>query len=68
MKRPLEPGLWLLFSAGGMLSALLMPSLLFLFGLAFPLGWAITPSDPNEIRSFPADGFIATGEVVQICP
>ena len=44
MKRPLEPGLWLLFSAGGMLSALLMPSLLFLFGLAFPLGWVSPPS------------------------
>jgi fumarate reductase subunit D len=44
MKRPIEPLLWLLFSAGGVLSALLMPSLLFLFGLAFPLGWVSPPS------------------------
>lgn len=42
--RSIEPGLWLLFSAGGVVSALLMPSLLLLFGLAFPLGW-LTPPD-----------------------
>src|SRR5438874_13238461 len=36
--------------------------------LAFPAGWAIRPSDPNEIRSFLADGSIATGEIVQIRP
>jgi fumarate reductase subunit D len=34
----------MLFSAGGVLSALLMPILLFLFGLAFPLGWIAPPS------------------------
>ncbi|MGY3122881.1 hypothetical protein ACVWXQ_006818 [Bradyrhizobium sp. S3.14.4] len=33
--------------------------------LAFPAGWSITPSDPNEIRSFPADGPVATGKIVQ---
>jgi fumarate reductase subunit D len=44
MKRPIEPFLWLLFSAGGVFSALLMPSLLFLFGLAFPLGWLEPPT------------------------
>lgn len=38
-KRPIEPLLWLLFSGGGMASAMLMPALVFLFGLAFPLGW-----------------------------
>jgi fumarate reductase subunit D len=42
-KRPIEPGLWLLFSAGGVVSALLMPSLAFLFGVAFPLGWLSPP-------------------------
>jgi len=42
-KRQIEPFLWLLFSAGGVLSALVMPSLLFLFGLAFPLGWLSPP-------------------------
>ena len=43
-KRPIEPLLWTLFSAGGVLSALLMPSLVFLFGVAFPLGWLSPPS------------------------
>jgi len=43
-KRPIEPFLWLLFSAGGTLAAIVMPVLLFLFGLAFPLGWISPPS------------------------
>ena len=34
----------MLFSAGGVLSALLMPSLVFLFGIAFALGWLSPPS------------------------
>ena len=43
-RRPIEPFLWLLFSAGGVLAALMIPVLLFLFGLAFPLGWLTPPS------------------------
>ena len=43
-KRPVEPLLWLLFSAGGVVAAMLLPSLLFLFGLAFPLGWFSPPT------------------------
>ena len=43
-KRSNEPFLWLLFSAGGVLAALLVPILLFLYGLAFPLGWLEPPS------------------------
>ncbi|WP_248965844.1 fumarate reductase subunit D [Sphaerisporangium perillae] len=39
----MEPFLWLLFSAGGVLSALLIPAMLFLFGVAFPLGWVSPP-------------------------
>ena len=41
--RSTEPFLWLAFSAGGVLAALLIPSLLFLFGVAFPLGWLHPP-------------------------
>lgn len=41
--RPIEPVLWTLFSAGGVLAALLMPILVLLFGLAFPLGWLPPP-------------------------
>ena len=42
MKRPLqrshEPVFWLLFGAGGMLSALVGPVLVFITGIAVPLG------------------------------
>ena len=43
-KRSNEPLLWSLFSSGGMIAALLLPILLLLFGLAFPLGWLNAPS------------------------
>ena len=39
----LEPFLWILFSAGGVVAAFLIPVHLFLQGLAFPLGWAKAP-------------------------
>lgn len=38
-----EPFVWLLFSAGGMAAAMVIPVLLFLFGVAFPLGWLTAP-------------------------
>lgn len=42
-RRTMEPFLWLLFSAGGVLSALFLPVLVFLFGVAMPLGWLTAP-------------------------
>ena len=39
-----EPYLWLLFSAGGVISAMLMPILVLLFGVAYPLGWFAPPA------------------------
>ena len=44
MKKPIEPILWSLFSASGMVAAVLMPVHLFLCGLAFPLGWIEPPA------------------------
>jgi fumarate reductase subunit D len=44
IKRHPEPLLWMLFSAGGVVSAMFMPVLLLLFGVAFPLGWLTPPS------------------------
>lgn len=48
-KKPMEPFLWLLFSAGGVVAALLIPVHLFLQFLAFPLGWVATPSYQNAL-------------------
>jgi succinate dehydrogenase subunit D len=46
-RRPVEPFLWLLFSAGGVAAALLVPMVLFLFGVAFPLGWISAPGQEH---------------------
>jgi fumarate reductase subunit D len=43
-KRSIEPFLWLLFSAGGVMAALFIPVLLLLFGVLIPLGWVSAPS------------------------
>jgi fumarate reductase subunit D len=50
-KRSIEPFLWLLFSAGGVLSALLLPILLVLFGIVFPTG-LITPNQEHLLAVF----------------
>jgi fumarate reductase subunit D len=39
-----EAFFWVLFSAGGVVAALLIPVQLFLFAIAFPLGWLPAPS------------------------
>ena len=45
MSKPSNEGFfWLLFSAGGVVAAVFIPVTLFLFGLAFPLGWLAQPS------------------------
>ena len=43
-KRSNEPFVWALFSAGGVVAALLLPIHVLLFGLAFPLGLLEAPS------------------------
>ena len=43
-KQSNEAFFWMLFSAGGVVAALLIPVHLFLFGLAIPLGWVQAPS------------------------
>jgi fumarate reductase subunit D len=47
--RRLEPILWLLFSAGGVVSALLIPALVLLFGVVFPLGVLPPPSHAHLV-------------------
>ncbi len=46
--RTIEPFLWLAFSAGGVVAALVVPILIVLLGLAFPLGW-IAPPDHQDL-------------------
>jgi fumarate reductase subunit D len=55
--RRLEPLAWLLFSAGGVLAALTLPVLVFLFGLAYPLGW-LAPPDYVHLRSLAQPVFV----------
>jgi fumarate reductase subunit D len=47
-KRRVEPLVWLMFSAGGVLAAVFLPILILLFGLAFPLGW-LDPPDRGHL-------------------
>jgi len=43
-KRSNEPFLWMLFSAGGVVAALLVPIHLLIFGIAIPMGWIEAPA------------------------
>ncbi len=49
MKRSNAPIFWLLFGAGGMLSALLGTMLVFITGIAVPLGWPL----PSSLLDYP---------------
>jgi fumarate reductase subunit D len=49
MKRSNAPVFWLMFGAGGMLSALLGTMLVFITGIAVPLGWPL----PVTLMSYP---------------
>ena len=49
MKRSNAPIFWLLFGAGGMLSALLGTMMVFITGLAVPLGWPLR----SDLLSYP---------------
>jgi len=44
-----EPLVWLMFSAGGVLAAVFLPILILLFGLLIPLGW-VSP-DYGHLRA-----------------
>jgi len=49
VRRGGEPILWLMFSAGGVLAALVLPILVLLFGVAFPLQWLAAPDWPHVL-------------------
>jgi len=48
-KRSNDPFWWSLFGAGGAVAALCLPVLLFLTGLAMPLGWVATPTHEEAL-------------------
>jgi fumarate reductase subunit D len=48
----LEPFVWLLFSAGGVVAALVLPVLLVLFGVVIPLGWLDAPDHAHLLAVF----------------
>ncbi len=67
-KRRIEPLIWLTFSGGGVMAAVFMTPLAFLFALAFPLGW-ITPPDHDHLHavvSHPLTLLVLFGMIVPI--
>jgi fumarate reductase subunit D len=59
VKRSNKPIFWALFGAGGMLSALVGPMLIFVTGVAVPLGFLLTPETMSYDRmlAFVTNGF-----------
>jgi fumarate reductase subunit D len=49
-KRRVLPLVWLAFSGGGVLAAVVLPVLVFLFAFAFPLDW-ISPPDHDHLSA-----------------
>jgi fumarate reductase subunit D len=49
-KRRVEPFVWLMFSGGGVIAAVFLPVLVFLFGLAYPLDW-LDPPDRDHLAA-----------------
>ena len=49
-KRRIEPLVWLMFSGGGVMAAVFLPVLVFLFAFAFPLDW-ISPPDHDHLAA-----------------
>ncbi len=50
MKRSNAPLFWVPFGAGGMLAALTGPALVFISGIAVPLGWPLRPDALSYAR------------------
>src|SRR5215217_9371179 len=51
IRRHPEPFLWVLFSAGGVVSGMLMPMLVLAVGIAIPLGWVPAPSHTQMLAT-----------------
>ena len=67
LTRSNAPIFWGLFGAGGMLSALFVPMMIFITGIAVPLGWLL----PADTMSYPkmlafAQNFVGKGFIFAI--
>jgi len=67
VRRTHAPVFWLLFGAGGMLAALLGAVLVFITGLAVPLGWPL----PADLLAYPrvlafAQGFVGKAALLAV--
>lgn len=64
--RPVEPFAWLAFSAGGVAAAVFAPVLLFLVGLALPLGWLPRPDHAHlmDVLGHPLTRLVLLGVCV----
>ena len=62
-RRRIEPLIWLMFSGGGVLAAVLLPVLAVLFALALPLGWVSRPSHDHlvSVLGNPLTQLVLTG-------
>jgi fumarate reductase subunit D len=62
-KEHAEPFVWLLFSSGGVAAALVLPALLFLLGIAVPLGWVSAPDYGHLLATLrnPLTGLVLLG-------
>ena len=58
-----EPYVWLMFSGGGVIAALTFPVLLFLLGVAIPLGW-VSPPDHGHLLAVLSHPLTRLGLVV----
>jgi fumarate reductase subunit D len=65
-KRRIEPLVWLMFSGGGVLAAVLLPVLALLAALALPLGWVSRPDHDHLVSLFghPLTQLVLTGAFV----
>ncbi len=63
-----EPFWWALFGAGGVVSAMFLPVLVVLFGLAIPLGWVEAPDyqSMHALLSSPVTRFLLFG-IISLC-
>jgi fumarate reductase subunit D len=65
-RRRIEPLVWLMFSGGGVMAAVLLPVLAVLFALALPLGWVSPPDHDHLVSLFgnPLTQLVLTGVFV----